>query len=291
MVEVELQYDASKSVSHRDADGIVATSATATLYAPNGSTVEAPTVTLPTLSTTATAASTTTILTLVSVTGIVRGDHLRITTAGIDYVVEALNVNGTAKTVTLTAALPVTPSNGDVVKSLKMTATVAAVGSAAIGDGYRLAWVYTDGTNPRQVGYAVSVVRWPWVQPCSAADVREIVAEIGGGNRAETWCADVALRVDDMIRGKVMQTGRRPSLYLSSALFSNVARSGIRYELAKRGICLGGQVYEAQRELRFAFDDELATVITGLQTYDSDADGAIAGAESKPILFTIQASR
>lgn len=291
MVEVELQYDASKYVSHWDADGIVATSATATLYAPNGSTVEAPAVTLPTLSTTATGASTATALTLASVAGILRGDHLRITSAGIDYVVEAQNVNGTTKVVTLAAALPVTPANGDVVKSLKMAATLAAVGSAGIGDGYRLAWVYTDGTNARQVGYAVSVVRWPWVQPCSAADVREIVSEIGGGNRAEAWCADVASRVDDMIRGKVMQTGRRPALYLSSALFANVARSGIRYELSKRGLCLGGQIYEAQRELRFAFEDELATVITGLQTYDSDADGAITGTESRPQLFTIQALR
>lgn len=289
MTELELQYDASTAVSHEDADGIVATSCTVTLTAPNGSVLQSPTVTLPSLSTTCAAGTTATSLVLASVAGIARGDHLRVTTAGLDYVVEVSTVNGTTKTVGLAAGLPVTPIAADPVKSLKMMASLDAVGAA--GSNYRLAWVYTDGTNHKQAGYPVAVVRWPWVSPCGPSDVREIVAELGGGVRSEAWLIDVCAKVDSKIQGRIAQTGRRPYLYLSSAVFSDVARAGIRYELAQRGLALGGQPYEAQRELRFAFDDQLATVITGLAAYDANGNGAIDAAEAIPQHFTIQGVR
>lgn len=291
MTETELIYDASTVVSHWDPEGIVPSSCTLALVKPDGTTLQTPTVTLPSLSTTAASGSTASSLVLASVTGVIRGDHLAITTAGIKYVVEVATVDGTSKTVTLVTALPVTPTAGDVVKSLKMAATVTSVGSAGIGSNYRLTWAYTDGTSVRQAGVPAAVVRWAWRNPCSAADVREIVAELGGGSRSELWCQDVADRVDDKIRGRILQVKRRPWLYLSSSVFSDAARAGIRYELAQRGICLGGQVYEAQRELRFAFDDQLAQVVTGLAAYDTDADGAISGTEASPLSFTIQGVR
>lgn len=290
-LELDLQFDASTAVAHSDAEGIVAISATVTLYAPDGTIVSSPAVTLPTLSTTATGASTVTALTLVSVAGIVRGDLLRITTAGVDYLCEAASINATTKVVQLMARLPEMPVAGDVVQSLKMAATITAPGAARVGGNYRLAWVYTDGTRPRQVGYAVTIVRWPWVMPASLSDVREIVAELGGGTRGEAFCADVIAKVDDLIKSSLLQTGRRASLYLASGLFADVARQGIRFELSRRGICLGGQVYDAQRELRFAFDDSLAHVITGLAAYDTDADGTISASESRPLHFTIRATR
>ena len=65
---------------------------------------------------------------------------------------------------------------------------------------------------------------------------------------------------------------------------------GIRYSLAQRGIAHGGQIYEAQRELRFASDDTLAQVIQGL-AYDGDSDGAISTDEARPLHYTIQAVR
>lgn len=291
MLERELQYDQSTAVSYEDPDGIVATSASIALIKPDGSTQQAPAVTLPALSTTCAAGSTATVLTLASVTGLARGDKLRVTVAGYDYVVQAALIDATAKTVTLVWALPATPAIGDVVKSLKLVATLAAVGVAGIGGNYRLAWTYSDGTNTRTASEPAAVVRWKWISPIGAADVRELVLELGGGNRSEQWCAGVAARVDDKIRAKLSQTGRRPSLYLSAAVFLDVARQGIRYELAQKGICLGGQVMEAQRELRFAFDDQLAQVVQGLPAYDADADGAITGSEAKPRHFTIQATR
>ena len=281
MTDLELTFDSATAVNHYDVDGIVPTSATVTLTKANGSVVESPAVTLPSLSTTVQAGSTASVLILGSVTGLSRGDHFRVTTAGQDYVVQAMAINVTTKTVDLTVAMPETPVAADVVKSLKMTASLAAVGLAGIGGSYRLAWSYTDGTNSRQVGYPVTVVRWPWVSPCGAADVAEILAE-HGGPWSDVRCQDVADKANEKIRSKVYQTGRRPSLYLSSQAFADVARTAIRYELAQRGIAKGGQIFEAQRELRFAFEDGLTTVITGLAAYDSNADGQIDGTEARP---------
>lgn len=281
MTDLELIYDSATAVSHYDVDGIVPTSATVTLSKPNGSTVESPVVTLPALSTTVQAGSTASVLILGSVTGLARGDHFRVTTAGQDYVVRAMAINATTKTVDLTVAMPETPIATDVVKSLKMTASLAAVGLAGVGGSYRLAWVYSDGTNTRQVGYPATVVRWAWTNPCTASEVADILAD-HGTTRSDTYCQDVADKSNEKIRSKVYQTGRRPSLYLSSQAFADVARSAIRYELALRGIAKGGQIFEAQRELRFAFEDGLTTVITGLSAYDSNADGQIDATESRP---------
>lgn len=291
MTEIELYYDGNTAVSHFDAEGIVPTAATVTLTKADGTVVSSPTVTLPTLSTTIAAGTTATSLVLASVAGILRGDHLKVTTAGIDYVVEAANVNGTTKTVTLITALPAVPSVADVVKSLKMVATIAAPGASLIGGNLRITWDYSTATQDRHVGYPASVVRWPFTPPCNAADVAAVVAELGGGVRSEAWCQDVADRVVDRIKGKLAQTGRRPWLYLSSSVFTDAARQGIRYELAQRNIALGGQIYEAQRELRFAAEDTLATVITSLAGYDKNADGVIDADEARPMHFTVQVVR
>lgn len=289
VVEVELTADSDTTV-FLDGD-IVASTATLSLVDPNGSTLQTPVVTLPSVSTTTASGTTATVLTLASVAGISPGDKLIITSDGVAYVVEAAVVDAAAKTVTLTSGLPVVPDEGSPVKSVRMTATVTAPGSSAIGANYRLSWEFDDGETFRTVGQPASVVRWPWTAPCSASDVRDVVAELNGGNRSNQWCQDVADRVDDRIKGAIARTGRRPWLYLASLVFSDVARTGIRLELAQRGICFGQQPYEAQRELRFAFDDSLASVITGLAAYDANGDGQIDSSEATPSHYSIQGVR
>ncbi len=282
MLEIELPYDTTTTVSHWDADGIVPTSATCTLTKANGSVVGTYTVTLPTLSATVATGSTAITLILSSVTGIARGDHFKITCDGQDYVVRAMSVNATTKTIQLSEALPAAPTVGDAVHALKMTATTTALGAAGIGGNYRLCWAYTDGSQPRQVGIPTTVVRWPWTPPCTAEGVAEVLADFSGKPWSLERRQDVADKVNDKIFAKLLQTGRRPSLYLGSTVFADVTRTGIRYELAQRGTAHGGQILEMQRELRFAFEDGLTTVITGLSAFDSNADGAITDDESKP---------
>ncbi len=289
MVEVELQYDASTPVSHADTvDGIVPTSATVTLYGTNGTAISSPTVTLPTLSTTITAGTTASAIVVASAAGMTVGLPLVITDKGIRYVVEVAKIDGT--TITLGVALPVIPANGSTVKGIKITATVTAPGVANVGGGLRLVWVFSDGTDSRTVSYPASVVRWQWQPPVSAEDVREVVATSYGDKRSQVYCSKVADRVNQKIRAAILRTGRRPWLFLSAQAFTEAADKGIRYALAEDGICQSGDVYAAQRETRFAFDDAVTAALTATP-YDKDADGTLSPAEVKPLGWSVQVTR
>lgn len=290
MTDLELQFDASTTVK-LVADLAPVSTATLTLFAPDGTTVQTPSVTKPTISTTTATGSTTSVLVLTSVTGIVAGTHLRVTSDGYAYTCEAATVDGTAKTVSLVTWLPAAPDAGCTVLGLDCTATVTAPGATLLGSAYRLVWTCSDGTTTSTTSQPASIVRWRWTPSCTAADVRNILSEMGQ-KRAGQWCGDVADRVDQVIQAKLLQTGKRPWLYLSSSVFADAARAQIRYELSQQGIALGGQIYEAQRELRFAADDKIATVITGLQgILDTDNDGKISAAEQKPRGRTVQVTR
>lgn len=290
MTEAELQFDATTLVE-LVAD-LVATSATLSVVNPDGTQQSAPAVTraAATLSTTITGgSSTTSVLKLVSVAGIVPGTPLIVTSDGVGYACDAAVIDSSAATVALRTGLPVAPNNGDTVKGAALTASVAAPGAASIGPNFRLRWTYSDGTTSKTVSAAASVVRQVWTAAATGADVRDVLAEMGD-SRSERWCAEVADRVDENIRGRLAETGRRPWAFISSGPFRRCALLGIRYELSQRGIAHGGQIYEAQRELRFAFDDALAGVIGSL-SYDSDEDGAIDATEARPRFGTIQAVR
>lgn len=287
MATVEIQYDASTPASL--AGSVVATTATLAVVAPNGTTLAAPTVTKPATATTIAAGTTATVLTLADVTGISPGTALLVTSDGVAYDCTAAVVDTVARTVALVIGLPVIPDTGAAVATVTMTATVAAPGSANIGPNWRLVWTYDDGGDDIVASQPAAVVRQRWLSPIGAGDVRAILAEMNTA-RSEQWCADLAAMVDAEIRGKVEATGRRPWAYLSPMAFVSAARQGIRYELSRRGIAHGAQIYEAQRELRFAFDDSLSSVI-GALAYDKDADGAISGAEGRPMFSTIQAVR
>jgi hypothetical protein len=289
MLDVELYYDGSTRVRHYDGGGLVPTSATLTLRAASGAAVQTPAVTLPTLSTTATAATVLT-LTLASVTGVTQGTHLAVVCDGVTYVCEVARLDGS--TVYLVSALPVAVDTGSTVKTLDMVATVTAPGSAAIGDGYRLEWVYSDGTTTERQGYAAAVVRWPWRPIVSAADVRRHMADVySDGKRSEAWCDQVAKRANDGVRSVIAAAQRRPWLYLSDASFRDAALASMRYELALMGIALGGQVYEAQRETRYALADSLSRVLTSALAYDRDQSGNVTSPSTRGLGPSVQATR
>lgn len=289
MTDAELYYDAATTVT-LDAT-VVATSASLSVDKPDGTQLESVAVTLPTVSTTVAAGSTALAVVVASVTGITVGLPLQIVSDSVTYTAIPAHIEASSKTITLVSGLPETPDTGSTVKATRLSASVAAPGLAQIGGGFRLSWTYSDGTVTKREGTPASVVRWPWSAPATAADVQELLVMEFGQTRSAESVRQVADRVDQKIRLAVERTGKRPWLHLSSAMFHDAARAGIRYELALQGLVLSGDVYEAQRELRFAFDDALATVTQGLASYDADADGSISADEAKPDHFVIQAVR
>lgn len=289
MLDVELYYDGSTRVRHYDGGGLVPTSASLTLRSPSGASIQTPAVTLPTLSTTVTAA-TTLALTLASVTGITQGSHLAVVSDGVTYVVEVARIDGSV--VHLTHGLPVSVDVGATAKHLDMLATVTAPGAAQLGDGLRLEWTYSDGTTTERQGYAAAVVRWPWQPIITAQDVRAHMAEVyADGKRSESWCDTMARRANDAILTVIAGTQRRPYLYLSAASFREAGLAAMRYELALSNICLGGQVYEAQRETRFAFTDAMSRVLTSALAYDKDQTGNVSAVTTRGLGPVVQGIR
>ncbi len=287
MSTVELQYDAS-TIATLDA-ALVATSASLSVVKPDGTVHESPTVTLPSVSTTVASGTTASVLTLASVAGIAVGDVLLVTSDGVAYRCVAAVVDATAVTVALRTPLPLVPDTGAAVAKVRLSATIAAPGAANVGINWRLRWTCSDGTDSITDAQPAAVVRQRWVAPIDAADVRQVLAGEFNTVRPEQWCAEVAERVDATIRAAIEATGRRPWAYLSAGAFERAGLVGIRYELSQRGYAHGGQIYEAQRELRYAFDDTLAGVVGALH-YDTDDDGTV-DADEVPMFSTIQAVR
>ena len=284
---VELAYDGTTQVTLVGV--VVATSATLAVTSPDDVATESPTVTVPTVTTTTTSGTTANILELAAVTGIAPGDALQVLSDGVRYACTAAVVDSVSKTVELVTGLPVIPDMGSTVAKTQLTASVSALGTANIGPNWRLVWTYSDGTTTRKVAIGAAVVRQLWTSPITVPDVRRTLAEMSA-KRSNQWCADVVQRVNDSLLQRVEATGRRPWAFLSSSAFIGAARQGIRYELALQGIAHGGQIYEAQRELRFAFDDALSGVVGSL-AYDQNDDGKIDEDEARPSLGTIQAIR
>jgi hypothetical protein len=270
-MDVELLYDRAQTVSHADAEGLVPTTATLVLRKADGTTLQAPTVTLPTASTTVAAGSTVNVLKVASATGLSVGQPLAIVSDGVTYVATPVSIDGVD--LTLAAALPAVPDTGATVKALRMTATITAAGLAELGAGLQLEWRYN---NASATGYAtaeVAIVRWLWQPPISGPDVAELLANIYGTTRSPAFCDAIAERVSSKIRNAIEQTGRRPYLYASPAAFSEVAQIGVRWVLAESGIAQVGDVSSLVREYRFAFSDELQKAVAGLKGYDANAEG------------------
>lgn len=288
MREVELQYDSSSKV-YAVSELVPLTGASVQVVGPSGAAIQSQEASIPLTNTTTSTGSTATVLVLNDASAVRVGDTLRVVSWGNSYACEVSSVDGDA--VTLVTGLPVAPEDGSAVYGCNVEAVIAPTDAANIGPNYRLLWTLTANDRSMTLSQTASVVRWLWTPVVTAKDVRDILSELNQ-TRSEQWCQGVADRVDEVIQAKLLSTGRRPWLYLSSMVFYDAARTGIRYELSQRGVAFGGQIYEAQRELRFAFDDKLAQVIQGLQGIkDDNGDGIIDPAEAKPKYRTLQVYR
>ncbi len=290
-MSTDLLYDASTPVSFADPQGMIPTSATLELVKTDGSALSSPTVTLPTVTAAVQASSTASSIILDSAVGFVVGDSYACTSDGVTYVFRAGRVDGT--TIEPIAALPEVPDTGSTVSALKMTTAVAAPGLANVGEGYALRWEYSDGTTTRQHAEEATVVRWLWQTPIEAREIREYVAQaFPSAQRPFQFYADIAERANGWIRSRIEATGRRPSLYGSSAAFREAGRLIAQMYLAERGLIPRGFDSESyRRDLSFRSNEELRTQVAGLRNYDHDGDGSLTSQDLAARGFTARMRR
>jgi len=290
-MSVDLLYDVGTPVWHEDAAGMVPTSATLSVVKPDGTALASPTVTLPTVTATVQASTTASAIILDSAAGFAVGQACKVVSDGVSYVFRVARID--SATIYPVAALPQIPDTGATVSALRMTATVAAPGEANVGDGYALRWEYTDGTTTRQHAAETAVVRWLWQTPIEAWEVREYVAQaFPSASRELQFYADVAGRANNWIRSRIEATGKRPSLYGSSAAFRECGRLAVQLYLAERGLIPRGmdpQTY--YRDLSFRANEELRTQIAGLRQYDENADGVLSEDDRRARGYTASVRR
>lgn len=272
-MDLELLHDRATPIWHEDPDGLVPTSATAVLYRPDGSVLQSPAVTLPSVSTTVAAGSTAEVLVVDSALGLRVGERLVVVSDGETWVVDPALIDGTS--VHLLSALPSVPDVGSSVRALRMTASVTAPGSGELASGLRVEWRYSDATASGFASQEASVVWWLWQEPVSASQVAELLATVFQTKRSEEFCRSVAERVSTKVRNAVEQTGRRPFLFASPGAFSEVAQAALRWVLADSGIGLVGDLPALVRSYRYEFNDEMTKVVAGLKGYDSDNKGRL----------------
>lgn len=289
---IEIRHDQAKPVHHEPKNGMVATSATLTLLSPSGSTIETPAVTKPTA--TGSVQTGTTALTVQLAAGEAAafevGERVKIVSDGVTYLPTIARINGDA--LILRAKLPEVPDVGAAVAKIRMTATISAPGIAQLSTDCRLEWVFSDGSISDYHTEGVSIVRWPWVSPVSADDVRDHLAEVySDDSRSDAFCAAIADRASDKIAQALRSSGRRAHLFPDPAILTDPTWQAVRLLLAEQGYVPEGDATAFAREMRFALQDSLATVVKSLSGYDADGDGAISDDEKRGHVWAFKVSR
>ena len=118
-MDLDLLYDRATTITHADLSGLVPAAATVVLRDARGNQVQAPAVTLASISTHCEASSTATVLKPASTAGMKVGQPLAVVSQGETYVVVPALV--TATDVHLEAGLPQAPNNNDPIYGLTMT--------------------------------------------------------------------------------------------------------------------------------------------------------------------------
>jgi hypothetical protein len=289
---LELHHAVALAVDHADPNGIVPTTASAVLYAPDGTVVQTLTVTKPTWTTTVASGTTRNVLTLAAVTGITVGAKYRVTSQGVRSVFTVAQVDAAAKTVTLVSALQDVPDTGSTVAALTMTASLAAPGESRVGPGYRLDWQYADGTTPGFYSQSVVIVRWKWSPPATVQSVREHLQTAFRIKKPDEYCGQIADRANSRIDRAVLATNRRPYLYGDHDVWTAAGQAAVRYELALDGmIPQGSNTGLYQDQLRRELDNEIKLIIASLQDYDRDNSGTIDTDEAKGLWWSVETTR
>ena len=291
---LEVHYATALTVWHEPLDGVLATTATAVLRKPGGTTLETLTVTAPTAgSRTIAAGSTADALIVSSATGVTVGHRWRVTSDGVRHVLTVARVDGT--TVYPMEPLAVVPDTGSAFEPIRMTATIAAPGESLIGANYRLEWLYDDGTTEGFGSDTVNVVYWKWDDPVTGARIRQYVSHQFPSvlqRREPAYWDQVAADACAQIRAAVESAGRRPYLYGDTDVFARAGYECARWMLAKEGLVPRGSnpgIFEAQ--IRAEYDREMMQALSSLAQYDRNNDGAISSDEARGMWWSIGTSR
>lgn len=216
-----------------------------------------------------------------SATGIVGGLHVRVTDATWGAAVGVVSsIDGT--TCRLVDPLPDVPSAGSAVRGLDVEVTIPAAATDALYRGYTLS--LTDDTV-ESVQLAVNVVRHVYSGPCTARDVRALLARgyAGEFSKDEVKHQLIADAVNQRIRGELLASATYLSDYWDPDALA-LARSPVLrlvlaedYQLREAGSSRDDYLLGLRRDV----DAAIGKVLRSAHLHDSDGDGAVGEDEGK----------
>lgn len=185
--------------------------------------------------------------------------------------------------VRLVTPLPGTPSTGATVRGLDVAVALSAF--SALYKGYVLE-LADAGVEPT-VRWTFNVCKYPFVGPCTAADIRDMVSVSWPGERAVMGDPArqeyLAAEVNGRIRARLLKSETYLSDYWDPDAFVEVKDVVMRLVLAEK--CnlreSGTDRNEYLRGLRFEFRDRIGDIIQSAQLADTDGDGKVSATELK----------
>ena len=275
-------------------------SATVTIYNPDGTTLVASgsaTIDTCNTTTTATVAAGVTAVAVSSTTGIEVGRHYVISGAdGRSEWVRVMALSGTD--VTLAEDLAHGYASGAAFVGTRISKAISAANAATLDEGYSAAWVYTtDGTQYR-VNTFFDVVRSKWADVIITPHDFRVRAgdmalpEFEADNAIGLDFADDIKHATELVRQEVGSRGFRPALFLSPGeTFKEAISQRVLLTFAERGQSVPAPWQDdvlGWMELRREIYEQALNSALNNANFDTNEDAVVTDTERKQRLGSVR---
>lgn len=179
--------------------------------------------------------------------------------------------------VTLVDPLPEVPPATSPFKGLDLFVTIPSSATDALYRGYTLE--VSDAAVEETVKLAVNVVKYAYIGPCQARDVRAVIARGYAGELAadETLHQQIADEVNAQIRGRLLASGAYLSSYWDPDALALAKAPMLRLVLAEQhGLREAGSSRDTYlSDLEAKVEARVADVFRSAAVYDTDNSGVV----------------
>lgn len=275
-------------------------SATCTLYKPDGTSIASPVVTIDSVSTTlsASAAAKATTLTLTSVTGVTVGRRYIVTGSdGQSEWVRVKSVDSGTKVATLFEATSYAYDSADTFVGNRLTIPVSAGNAATLDEGYEARLTYTISGTSYMTTVWYDVVRSVWSEDIAPSfEFRDYAGRLAAKilqatDRDGLAYQDELRQATDLVRQDIRDRQLRPGLFRSAAGFKRPIFERVLLLWAEQGHNLP-QTWQSDPSgyltvRRETYAQALAAALSSTP-YDADESGTVTDRERTARLGSIR---
>lgn len=291
MLHADIQLDVGGTLSVTPTGSGRPSSATCTLYNPDGTSIATPAATVDTVNTTvaSNASEGAEALTLTSATGVsVRRAYVVVCDDGERLTVRVRAIRGSV--VDLYSPLPRDVDATSSFYGTTITAPVTGAVATPLGDGYEARWVWTADSVVNRVNTRWSVVRTVWPDALgTVAGLRTFAGRLltpereSNHQRNAGWLDEIE-RATRGLKLTLIQRGRTPARFRSFSAFEDVVYQRVVLDLAEGGEVFPAAYASAPEQwvavCRDRFERMLTDAMAATSDYDEDASGVVDESEA-----------